>query len=180
MSVYDDLFLAKVQIQYFIFLSLSSMFVTISCAALEVFHCCFPSVSSFDYCLSFHYFLQRPLFITPRFFFVWDSLKFCLCLPSLYPGIPFLGVAFGNLVTFFQSLVELLFYSRFMFFCHKLKNCSWIHGEFSDSHFKMWLLIYVILNPSSAILFWFSCHSDSRSPNLILKLFFPNPSYLRL
>lgn len=33
-SVYCDLFLAKAQIQFFIFLSLSSTFVTISCAAL--------------------------------------------------------------------------------------------------------------------------------------------------
>lgn len=38
-SVYCDLSLAKVQIQFFIFLPLSATFVTISCAALEaLFH----------------------------------------------------------------------------------------------------------------------------------------------
>jgi len=84
MSVYVDLFLAKVQIQYFIFLSLSATFVTVSCAALEVlFHCCFLSVSSFDYLLSFHCFLQRLLFITPSLLCGVHRSSACTLLPFI-------------------------------------------------------------------------------------------------
>lgn len=124
-----------------------------------------------------------PLYSSERLFFItscfFSGAHWSLLVLFVNPGIACFCVAFGNSITFFQSLVELPFFSRFMLFRHKLKNCSWIHSEFSKSHFQTQLLIYIILNPLSVILFWFSCISDSQS-HLILKLFLLNPSYLRL
>lgn len=99
-SVYCDLFLAKVQIQFFIFLPLSATFVTISCAALEaLFHLvswpCPLLITSF---LSTG-FAEAVVHYSPLF--VWLAERSCLRFPFPYPGLPSLWVTFGSPLALF-------------------------------------------------------------------------------